>query len=105
MSFQHSEYADDPARVEIRDAATVMIVREAESGPEVLMVQRGARLAFGARAWVFPGGRVDVSDRVDLDRIGVGLSDRDASARHAEEKVGVCRVIDVDSVICAAWLE
>ena len=81
MSFQHSEYADDPARVEIRDAATVMIVREADDGPEVLMVQRGARLAFGARAWVFPGGRVDVSDRVDLDRIGVGLSDIDASAR------------------------
>ncbi len=81
MSFQHSEFAPDPHDVEIRDAATVMIVREGDAGPEVCMVQRGARLAFGARAWVFPGGRVDTTDRVNLDAVGVGLTDAEASQR------------------------
>lgn len=45
------------------------------------MVQRGARLAFGARAWVFPGGRVDRSDDVDLSEVSSGLTDQDASSQ------------------------
>ena len=45
-------------------AATLIVVRERLSGPpELLMVERGANMAFAAGAWVFPGGRIDEADR------------------------------------------
>ncbi|MBO0819870.1 MAG: NUDIX domain-containing protein [Nocardiopsaceae bacterium] len=46
-----------------RDAATVVIARQAPSGAvEILMLKRPASMAFAAGAYVFPGGRVDPSD-------------------------------------------
>jgi 8-oxo-dGTP pyrophosphatase MutT (NUDIX family) len=44
-------------------AATVIVVRDAERGPEVYMVRRHEGAAFMGGAHVFPGGRVDVADR------------------------------------------
>ena len=45
-------------------AATLIVVRERPNGPpELLMVERGASMAFAAGAWVFPGGRIDDADR------------------------------------------
>lgn len=61
--YQHTFVDGDDADVPIRDAATVMIVRDSPQF-EVLMVQRASRAAFGASAWVFPGGRVDQADAV-----------------------------------------
>lgn len=46
----------------IRDAATVILVRDAETRPRVLMGQRGASAAFMPSKFVFPGGAVDRSD-------------------------------------------
>jgi len=43
-------------------AATVLLLREVEGALEVLMMRRGSGLSFMAGMWVFPGGRVDVSD-------------------------------------------
>jgi 8-oxo-dGTP pyrophosphatase MutT (NUDIX family) len=44
-------------------AATLVVMREAESGPpELLMVERGAAMNFAAGALVFPGGRIDPGD-------------------------------------------
>jgi 8-oxo-dGTP pyrophosphatase MutT (NUDIX family) len=45
-----------------RPAATLVLVREVPSGPEVLLVQRISTAAFGPGAWVFPGGAVDRED-------------------------------------------
>src|SRR5687767_7667602 len=47
-----------------RPAATVLLVRPATSGFEVFMVQRHRRSGFLPNAWVFPGGRVDDTDRL-----------------------------------------
>lgn len=45
-------------------AATLVVMRERNSGPpELLMVERTARMAFAGGAMVFPGGRVDEADR------------------------------------------
>lgn len=45
-------------------AATLIVVREAGSGPpELLMVERAEGMAFAAGALVFPGGRIDAADR------------------------------------------
>lgn len=50
----------NPAR--LRDAATVIVVRDAATSPRVLMGQRGAKAAFMPGKFVFPGGAVDPGD-------------------------------------------
>jgi 8-oxo-dGTP pyrophosphatase MutT (NUDIX family) len=45
-------------------AATLIVVRDRSSGPpELLMVERAEGMAFAPGALVFPGGRIDDSDR------------------------------------------
>jgi len=60
VSYSHASSDGDPSKVEIRDAATIMVVRG--SPVEVLMVQRASKAVFGPSAWVFPGGRVEGHD-------------------------------------------
>ena len=49
--------------VPIRDAATVLALREQGEAVEVFMVRRDSRLGFLGGAHVFPGGAVDEEDR------------------------------------------
>jgi len=57
---------------ELMPAATVLLLRNGESGVEVLMVRRNSEIAFGGM-WVFPGGRVDDGDDLpDADRPAIG---------------------------------
>ena len=46
----------------IIDAATVIVLRDSDDGPEVFMVRRHGKSSFMANAWVYPGGRVDDAD-------------------------------------------
>ncbi|MBT2130940.1 NUDIX hydrolase [Planktotalea lamellibrachiae] len=46
----------------IRHAATVILMRDAQTNPQVLMGQRGAKAAFMPNKFVFPGGAVDPTD-------------------------------------------
>ncbi|HVT67056.1 MAG TPA: NUDIX hydrolase [Trebonia sp.] len=45
-----------------RDAATVMVLREAAGDIQVLMLRRTAAMRFAPGAYVFPGGSVDPAD-------------------------------------------
>jgi len=78
-SFFTNDAIDGAAEVPVRDAATVMVVRDAPDF-EVLLVQRAGELTFAANAWVFPGGRVDRADADDAARVGINLTDAAASA-------------------------
>ncbi len=49
-------------RSAIRNAATVIVLRDATTAPKVLMGQRGASAAFMPNKFVFPGGAVDLTD-------------------------------------------
>lgn len=46
----------------IRDAATLILVRDPATRPRVLMGQRGAGAAFMPSRFVFPGGALDAAD-------------------------------------------
>jgi 8-oxo-dGTP pyrophosphatase MutT (NUDIX family) len=45
-----------------RVASSVIVMRDADSGPEVLLVQRNPAARFMGGAWVFPGGAVHGED-------------------------------------------
>ncbi|MDU8927132.1 NUDIX hydrolase [Alisedimentitalea sp. MJ-SS2] len=49
-------------RSAIRNAATVIVLRDRLTTPRVLMGQRGAKAAFMPNKFVFPGGAVDHDD-------------------------------------------
>lgn len=49
-------------RAAIRDAATVVLLRDGDAGLEVLLLRRHGGHVFGANAHVFPGGAVDTAD-------------------------------------------
>ena len=49
----------DPGAV---PAATVIVLRDGDEGPEVLMLKRDRDLRFAGGMWVFPGGRIDDED-------------------------------------------
>lgn len=46
----------------IRDAATVIVLRDRMTNPSILMGQRGAKAVFMPNKFVFPGGAVDAED-------------------------------------------
>ncbi len=82
----------DPLRdgVPPAPAATVVLVRDAVQGPEVLLVQRHRATAFMGGAFVFPGGRLDPADGDPglLARVP-GLDVALAEARLGEPALGI----------------
>lgn len=69
-----------------RDAATVVVVRDARDGLEVFLVLRHVRSGFLGGAAVFPGGKLDASD---ADASWAGLaSPLPARASHFAEEGG-----------------
>lgn len=81
-------------------AATVVVLRDGHDGLETLMLCRNSKIAF-AGMWVFPGGRVD-----DTDRVG-GVDDleaaRRAAAREASEEAALQIEAD-EMVLFAHWI-
>jgi len=65
----------------IRDAATVMLMRDSSEGMQVFMLKRNLNSDFVGGAYVFPGGAVDSADRDDpeLDEICVGRDEQQAN--------------------------
>lgn len=51
-------------------AATLVVVRETDAAPELLMVERAAGMVFAGGALVFPGGRIDHTDRLLGEQAG-----------------------------------
>ena len=45
-----------------RPAATVLLLRDSDTGIEVLMTRRSLNASFAPGAYVFPGGMIDAAD-------------------------------------------
>lgn len=67
------------ATAQITPAATVMLVRDAQPSPEVLMLVRNVKSEVFPNLSVFPGGRVDADDRRLAQRL-TGVSAETAAA-------------------------
>ena len=79
-------------------AATVVLLRDAPA-PEVLMLRKNSRIAFGGM-WVFPGGRIDAGDQApDGD---AETTARNAAARETQEEAGIAAAPE-DFVWFAHW--
>ena len=61
----------DPAdAVQPKDAATIAVVRDGESGLEAFLMRRQASMAFAAGMYVFPGGGVQDDDGEPMTWVG-----------------------------------
>ncbi|MCA6218755.1 MBL fold metallo-hydrolase [Ideonella sp. B7] len=72
---------DDPVLAGTRRAASVIVMRDAPAGPQVLLLRRAVRDGdMRSGVWVFPGGVLDPADPALRDRIDgpddAALSDR-----------------------------
>jgi 8-oxo-dGTP pyrophosphatase MutT (NUDIX family) len=89
---------------EYRVAATVVLLRDSDDGPEVLLLERPRSGGSFPGAWVFPGGAVDPEDRESA----VGELDEEASARRAalrEVREETSLQISLDALVSAAcWM-
>ncbi|MDX1402133.1 MAG: MBL fold metallo-hydrolase, partial [Kiloniellales bacterium] len=73
-----------------RPAATLILVRDAAHGLEVLLAKRTHLANFAGGAYVFPGGAVDDADSApDLATFASGIDDAEASKRLGIEQGGI----------------
>jgi glyoxylase-like metal-dependent hydrolase (beta-lactamase superfamily II)/8-oxo-dGTP pyrophosphatase MutT (NUDIX family) len=96
MERRSAEDLSPPA--EPRPAATIVLVRSAPDGLEVLLTRRPDSMAFAAGVHVFPGGRVEAADadprlvaraRGPVDEPTFQVAHRIAAIRETWEEVGV----------------
>jgi len=80
----------------VAHAATVVLLRDGERGPEVLLARRPDRARSFPGAWVFPGGMVEPGDVIDGDAAGEPAARR-AAVREAEEEIGL--VVDPGELV------
>jgi len=78
------------SEVKLQPAATVTLVRDADDGIEVLMLQRNFRSGFMPGVYVFPGGALDASDfSQEAMALCTGLDDAAASGILKLERGGL----------------
>lgn len=72
-----------PHGPKVAPAATIIILRKGQTpdAPEILMVQRAREMRFAGGAAVFPGGRIDPSDRALAQRLAPGADPEVTSAK------------------------
>ncbi|MFJ3094042.1 NUDIX hydrolase [Streptomyces hydrogenans] len=81
-----------------RRAATVLLLRDADTGPEVHMLRRRTSMAFAGGAYAYPGGGVDPRDEQPVRWAGPALEEW-------AERLGLDDPAQAQAVVCAAVRE
>jgi 8-oxo-dGTP pyrophosphatase MutT (NUDIX family) len=76
-----------------RQSASLILLRDGDRGPEVLLVRRNPAQRFMGGFWVFPGGAVDA-----------GEDHRTAAVRELAEEAGVTNVVPEALVEYSRWI-
>ena len=93
------EELNEGAVADARLAASVIVLRDAEDGPEVLLLQRNPESRFMGGAWVFPGGSVHADDE------GSGVSGPVAAGlRETQEEAGLTLAGPDELVPFSRWI-
>ena len=79
---------------EAREAASLILLRDSDEGPEVLLVQRNPEQRFMGGAWVFPGGSTSKDDGDELR----------TARRELEEEAGISLGDDAELVRYSRWI-
>jgi 8-oxo-dGTP pyrophosphatase MutT (NUDIX family) len=117
QTYARGWLADPFEPVPTRGAATVLLVRDGASGPEVFLQRRAPTMEFAPSMFVFPGGGVDPQDveaRLPDEALGrlaasMGCPPEDArpfvaaAVRELDEECGV-RLDPADLVVRAHWI-
>jgi 8-oxo-dGTP pyrophosphatase MutT (NUDIX family) len=79
-----------------RDAASLVLVRRGQAGPEVLLGRRARGHRFLPNVYAFPGGRVDLSDRSEIPLKPLNIQNKEnmqplavAAVRETWEETGI----------------
>jgi 8-oxo-dGTP pyrophosphatase MutT (NUDIX family) len=79
---------------EPRQAASLILLRDSNAGPEVLLVERNPKQRFMGGAWVFPGGAVHPED---AGHAGTAI-------RELGEEAGIMLPADAELVPFSRWI-
>jgi 8-oxo-dGTP pyrophosphatase MutT (NUDIX family) len=79
---------------EARQAASLILLRDSDDGPEVLLVERNPEQRFMGGAWVFPGGALQAED----------ASHAGAAVRELAEEAGIALTADAEIVPFSRWI-
>jgi 8-oxo-dGTP pyrophosphatase MutT (NUDIX family) len=90
----HGEELNKGPVTPAREAASVIVLRDGDDGPEVLLVQRNPEQRFMGGAWVFPGGAVHEADGGPAD----------AGRRELDEEAGLTLPDTSGFVAFSRWI-
>lgn len=77
----------------LRDAATIIVLRDSATRPAILMGQRGSSAAFMPNKYVFPGGAVDVGDAaIDVTLNAVEAARLTQESQHAASTLAAAAI-------------
>jgi 8-oxo-dGTP pyrophosphatase MutT (NUDIX family) len=79
---------------EARPSASIIVLRDSDEGPEVLLVERNHEQRFMGGAWVFPGGATHDEDDGELA----------TAVRELEEEAGISLSADAEPVRFSRWI-
>lgn len=95
-STEKQAQADFPPAI---PAATVILLRQRQNEPQVLMLHKNLEIDFGG-LWVFPGGRIDAEDS---DESGdADAAARNAAVRETIEEAGI-NIPGEDFILFSHW--
>jgi 8-oxo-dGTP pyrophosphatase MutT (NUDIX family) len=77
-----------------RASASIIVLRDSDDGPEVLLVERNPKQRFMGGAWVFPGGATHAEDASELE----------TAVRELEEEAGIALTEDAQPVRFSRWI-